>query len=92
MSGCVCLRPHNHLTLCTDRVITVLRTFATSRSAVIVGVYLLMVFVSKPLRQFYQPFKIRNVLLGHNIFCCVLNLYALLFLLAGLFKVGCNTY
>ena len=69
------------------RVKVVLLTFATSRSALVVGLYLAMVFLSPYIRRLYQPFQLRRILISHNFLCSIMNLYALIFLLHGLWEV-----
>ena len=75
-----------HLYL-AERLKVVLVTFGSSRSALVVGFYLAMVFLSPYIRQLYQPFQLRRILIGHNFICSIMNLYAIIFLLHGLWEV-----
>ncbi|XP_064389867.1 very long chain fatty acid elongase 7-like [Halichondria panicea] len=66
----------------------VVRIFATSRSAPIVGLYLLLVCLSPLLRRLLPAFQLRRALILHNFVCWILSVYSLATLVFGLWEVG----
>ncbi len=63
-------------------------TFASSYSAPIIVLYLLMIWQCRRLMKAFAPLDLRRVLMAHNLICSLLSLYAVVFFLVGLWKVA----
>lgn len=66
----------------------VLTIFATSKSAPVVGLYLLLVILSPFIIRLLPAFQLRKMLILHNFICWTLSVYAVVTLTLGLWEAG----
>ena len=79
---------HNDLLASHFPLLTVAYTFASSYSAPIVALYLLMIWQCRRLMKMFAPWDLRRVLMAHNLVCSLLSLCAVIIFVLGFWQVG----
>lgn len=79
-------RKHSEMTIFS--LLLVAYTFASSYSAPIVLLYLLMVWQCRRLMKMFSPWDLRRVLMAHNLVCSLLSLCAVIIFVLGFWQVG----